>query len=62
MYRPIPLEEMIAAMPLDEQKAIAKRGVRTARFQIVMQMNYYEIGRISRWLQMRWCKHGSILQ
>jgi hypothetical protein len=26
MYRPIPLEEVIAKMPLDEQKAIAKRG------------------------------------
>lgn len=26
MYRPIPLEEVIAALPLDEQKAIAKRG------------------------------------
>jgi len=25
-YRPIPLEEVIAAMPLDEQKAIAKRS------------------------------------
>jgi transcriptional regulator with XRE-family HTH domain len=26
MYRPIPVEEVIAALPLDEQKAIAKRG------------------------------------
>jgi len=26
MYRPIPLEEMLAALPLDEQRAIAKRG------------------------------------
>src|ERR1035437_1498073 len=26
MYRPIPLEEVIAAMPLDEQEAVAKRG------------------------------------
>jgi len=26
MYRSIPLEEVIAAMPLDEQKAVAKRG------------------------------------
>ena len=26
MYRAIPLEEVIAAMPLDEQKAVAKRG------------------------------------
>ena len=26
MYRPIPVEEVIAALPLDEQKAIAERG------------------------------------
>jgi hypothetical protein len=26
MYRPIPVEEVIAALPLDEQEAIAKRG------------------------------------
>jgi DNA-binding XRE family transcriptional regulator len=26
MYRPIPLEEVIAAMPIDEQEAVAKRG------------------------------------
>src|SRR5208283_301596 len=26
MYRPIPVEEVIAALPLDEQRAIAKRG------------------------------------
>jgi DNA-binding XRE family transcriptional regulator len=26
MYRPIPLEEVIAALPLDEQNAISKRG------------------------------------
>jgi transcriptional regulator with XRE-family HTH domain len=26
MYRTIPLEEVIAAMPLDEQKAVSKRG------------------------------------
>ena len=26
MYRPIPVEEVIAGLPLDEQKAIAKRG------------------------------------
>lgn len=25
MYRPIPLEEVIAALPKDEQEAIAKR-------------------------------------
>jgi DNA-binding XRE family transcriptional regulator len=27
MYRAIPVEKVIAALPLDEQKAIAKRGV-----------------------------------
>ena len=26
MYRPIPVEEVIAALPLDEQEAIATRG------------------------------------
>lgn len=26
MYRPIPVEEVIARLPLDEQEAIAKRG------------------------------------
>jgi len=26
MYRPIPVEEVIAGLPLDEQRAIAKRG------------------------------------
>jgi hypothetical protein len=42
MYRPIPLEEVIAALPLDEQEAIAKRGAELvaehdARFRAQVQ-------------------------